>query len=31
VRWVPVADVASWPPVVPGLIDFLVTHGVVAG
>ena len=31
VRWVPVADVASWPPVVPGLIDFLVTHGVIAG
>ena len=30
VRWVPVADVASWPPVVPGLVDFLVEHGVVA-
>jgi ADP-ribose pyrophosphatase YjhB (NUDIX family) len=31
VRWVPVADVTSWPPVVPGLIEFLVEHGVVAG
>jgi 8-oxo-dGTP diphosphatase len=30
VRWVPVADVASWPPLVPGLVDFLAAHGVVA-
>jgi 8-oxo-dGTP diphosphatase len=30
VRWVPVTDVASWPPVVPGLVDFLTAHGVVA-
>jgi ADP-ribose pyrophosphatase YjhB (NUDIX family) len=29
VRWVPVADVASWPEVVPGLVEFLVEHGVV--
>jgi ADP-ribose pyrophosphatase YjhB (NUDIX family) len=28
-RWVSVTDVGSWPPVVPGLVDFLVTHGVV--
>jgi ADP-ribose pyrophosphatase YjhB (NUDIX family) len=28
VAWVPVDDVASWPPVVEGLVDFLVEHGV---
>jgi acetyl-CoA carboxylase carboxyl transferase subunit beta len=31
VRWVPLADVASWPPVVGGLVEFLTAHGVVAG
>jgi 8-oxo-dGTP diphosphatase len=31
VRWVPVADVGSWPPVVGGLVEFLATHGVVVG
>jgi 8-oxo-dGTP diphosphatase len=28
-RWVPVDDVANWPPVVPGLVDFLTEHGVL--
>ncbi len=31
VRWVPLTDVASWPPVVGGLVEFLTTHGVVPG
>ncbi len=31
VRWVPVTDVRSWPPVVGGLVDFLVANGVVPG
>jgi 8-oxo-dGTP diphosphatase len=31
VRWVAVADVGSWPPVVAGLVDFLSAHGVVSG
>jgi 8-oxo-dGTP diphosphatase len=29
VRWVPVDDVANWPQVVPGLVDFLTEHGVL--
>jgi 8-oxo-dGTP diphosphatase len=29
VQWVPVDDVAGWPPVVAGLVDFLVEHGIV--
>ena len=29
VRWVPLDDVGSWPPVVGGLIDFLVDHDIV--
>jgi 8-oxo-dGTP diphosphatase len=29
VRWVPVADVGSWPPVVAGLVDFLAETGVL--
>jgi 8-oxo-dGTP diphosphatase len=29
VRWVPLADVASWPPVVAGLVEFLEANGVV--
>jgi ADP-ribose pyrophosphatase YjhB (NUDIX family) len=29
VGWVPVDDIASWPPVVDGLVEFLVDHGVV--
>jgi 8-oxo-dGTP diphosphatase len=29
VRWVPIDDVAHWPPMVPGLVEFLVEHGVV--
>jgi ADP-ribose pyrophosphatase YjhB (NUDIX family) len=28
VAWVPVDDVASWPPMVEGLVEFLVEHGV---
>jgi 8-oxo-dGTP diphosphatase len=30
VVWVPRHDVAAWPPVVAGLVDFLVEHGIVA-
>lgn len=30
VRWVPLDDVAAWPPVVPGLVEFLAEHGIVA-
>jgi 8-oxo-dGTP diphosphatase len=29
VRWVPVADVGSWPPVVTGLVDFLAETDVL--
>jgi 8-oxo-dGTP diphosphatase len=31
VCWAPVDDVAQWPTVVPGLVDFLTAHGIVAG
>jgi 8-oxo-dGTP diphosphatase len=31
VCWAPVDDVAQWPPVVPGLVEFLCEHGIVAG
>ena len=30
-RWVPLADVAHWPNLVPGLADFLTEHGVLEG
>ncbi len=29
VRWVPLDDLPSWPPVVPGLVAFLAEHGIV--
>lgn len=29
VAWVPLADVAAWPGLVPGLAEFLVEHGVL--
>jgi len=29
VAWVDVGDVSAWPPVVDGLVDFLVEHGIV--
>jgi 8-oxo-dGTP diphosphatase len=29
VRWARLDDVASWPPVVDGLVEFLVEHGIV--
>ena len=29
VKWVAVDDVASWPPVVEGLVDFLGEHAIV--
>jgi 8-oxo-dGTP diphosphatase len=29
VRWLPVDDPGSWPPVVAGLVDFLAAHGIV--
>ena len=29
VCWVPVDDVARWPPVVPGLVEFLAEHAIV--
>ena len=29
VDWVPLHDVSAWPPVVDGLVDFLVEHGIV--
>ena len=29
VRWVPLDDLSSWPPVVPGLVAFLAEHGLV--
>ena len=28
--WVDIADVGGWPPVVDGLVEFLVEHGIVA-
>jgi 8-oxo-dGTP diphosphatase len=30
VRWVPVDDIGAWPPVVPGLVEFLAEHEVVS-
>jgi 8-oxo-dGTP diphosphatase len=30
VRWVAADDVASWPPVVDGLVEFLAEHRIVA-
>jgi 8-oxo-dGTP diphosphatase len=31
VQWVGVDDVAAWPPVVDGLVDFLADHQIVRG
>ena len=31
VAWVPLDDLSSWPPVVPGLVEFLADHGVLTG
>jgi mutator protein MutT len=31
VAWVALDDVGAWPPVVAGLVDFLIEHGIVDG